>query len=579
MGVHQLWQLLAPVSDKIPLTSLKGKTIAVDLSSWIVESIQAFKRPNIPKPHLRNLFFRCVYLTRLGVKLVFVCDGDAPSLKKSALHKRYGRAAAKLTRGRNKKEESTGVRRSLLRVHTNECTELLSYLGIPFIQAVGEAEALCALMNRESYVDAILTEDSDAFLYGATVVMKGLNIGDPFLNMYSMEKINEVLKIGRNDMIAMGVLLGCDFYPGVPNIGKASCAKLCQKLESGVTLLDRLEFWVSNAFDTKKCAVSYEKSVIEKISQAEPFSLEDIKEEFLKTKDEIHNFGHIWSCPDLKNLEQFLEYNLDWPVGYTCEKSRCMVTGWFISHTKSHPTKRALLDLCPNRIVKNRKRQNDSYYEIEWIGSGYINGETKNESFFTTIEPSPTIVAVFPQIVEEFEKRKNTRKQKKRPKRELNQPQDATTTVTFQEETREISHFDDPLSCEFDSYEIPSKVSTPEKHENSLPYTFTLNVDSDTNISHLEFNDSSIIYVQETPEVCKTISKVSPLIITNEYDTFLEKKLSTSPTLDDSEIIMQEINTEPDYQPEPSHLDSTNNCSFELALPLYERLQMNTKST
>ena len=569
MGVHQLWQLLAPAGVKIPLTSLKGKIIAVDLSSWIVESIQTFKRPGIPKPHLRNLFFRCVHLTRLGVKLVFVCDGDAPSLKKSALHKRYGRAAAKLARGRNKKEESTGVRRSLLRVHTNECMELLSYLGIPFVQAVGEAEAMCALMNRENFVDAILTEDSDAFLYGATVVMKGLNMGDPYIEMHSMEKISDVLHIGRRDMVAMGVLLGCDFYPGVPSIGKASCMKLCQKLESGVTLLDRLEFWVSNEFDSAKCGVSYEKSAIEKISQAEPFSLEDIKEEFLEAKDEIHNFVHTWSCPDLKKLEQFLEYNLDWPVGYTCEKSRCMITGWFISHTNSHPTTRTPLDLSPNRIVKNRKRQTDSYYEIEWTGSGYISRETASDSLFTTIEPAPIIATVFPGIVDEFEKRRNTRKPKKRTKCEAKKPE---TTAPLQEATREISQLDEGLSYEIDFFEISPKISTPQKHAH---LSLELNTDSD---SHLEFNDSSIIYVQETPEVCKTISKLSPLQSTKQNYALvkIEEVLSTSLQLDDSDVIVQETNTELQVEPKTSHLDTTNN-SFELALPLYERIQMNTK--
>ena len=568
MGVHQLWQLLAPASDKVQLSSLKGKTVAVDLSSWIVESIQAFKRPNIPKPHLRNLFFRCVHLTRLGVKLVFVCDGDAPSLKKTALHKRYGRAAAKLPRGRNKKEESTGIRRSLLRVHSNECMELLSYLGIPFVQAVGEAEALCSLMNRCKQVDAVLTEDSDAFLYGATVVLRGLNLADPEVQMYSMEKISEVLKIGREDMIAMGVLLGCDFYTGVTSVGKASCLKLCQKLESGVTLLDRMEVWVANGFDSKKCEFSHEKSVNEKLSLAEGFSLDSIKEEFLKTKDEINDFVHIWSCPDIRKLETFLEYNLDWALGYTCEKSRCMVTGWFISHINSHPSKPTPLDLAPQRIVKNRKRQNDLYYEVEWMGSGYILDENRRDSLFTTIEPYLTINTVFPEIVEEFEKRKKSRKTKKQTKFEATQLKDENyeiPTDLFSAEIRGFSHLDDDDHCE-----IRSKYSSPEKLDQFC--AFSQHIDEFTNDSYLEFNDSSIIFVQETPKNREI--KHSPLLITDESDIFLREKLSTSLTFNDSDVIIEEISTER----ENSHLsNSPDNCSFELALPLYERLQMNSK--
>ncbi|KAI6650947.1 Flap endonuclease GEN-like protein 1-like [Oopsacas minuta] len=572
MGVHQLWQLLAPAGDKVSLSSLKGQTIAIDLSSWIVESIQAFKRPNIPKPHLRNLFFRCIHLTRLGIKLVFVCDGDAPSLKKSALNKRYGRAAAKLPRSRNKKEETTGVRRSLLRVHTNECMELLEYLGIPYVQAVGEAEALCALMNREKYVDAVLTEDSDAFLYGATVVLRGLNIGDPDINMYSMEKISKVLKIGREDMIAMGVLLGCDFYTGVATIGKASCLKLCQKLKTDVTLLDRMEAWVANGFDSSKCEFPYERSVNEKLLAAEQFSFESIKGEFLQTKDEINNFFHIWSCPDIKKLEVFLEYNLDWPVGYTCEKSRCMVTGWFISHLKSHPSKPSLLDLSPNRIVKNRKRQNDLYYEVEWKGSGYILGEIHNESLFTTIEPSVIINSVFPGIVEEFEQRKKPRKTKKRAKCANSKPVEESDEIpiSLTEENLEISHIDDVPCNELDTYELHSP---PDKSPELPLCGFSRYKDEFTNNSHLEFNDSSIIFVQDTPEIRKTKQS---LFITDEYDIFLQEKFSTSLTMNDSDILIQENITD-DKCENSLLLESANNCSFELALPLYERLKMNSK--
>lgn len=50
--------------------------------------------------------------------------------------------------------------------------ELLELLGIPLMHAKGEAEALCAQLNRGGYVEACITADSDAFLYGAKCVIK-----------------------------------------------------------------------------------------------------------------------------------------------------------------------------------------------------------------------------------------------------------------------------------------------------------------------------------------------------------------------------------------------------------------------
>lgn len=42
------------------------------------------------------------------------------------------------------------------------------------LRADGEAEALCAQLNREGCVDACITADSDAFLFGAKCVIKSL---------------------------------------------------------------------------------------------------------------------------------------------------------------------------------------------------------------------------------------------------------------------------------------------------------------------------------------------------------------------------------------------------------------------
>ena len=90
MGVNDLWKILEPVKRNEDLSSLRGKKLCVDLSCWICE-FQSAKglQENVPSPHLRNLLFRVLYLsTRLGVKLVFVIDGEPPQLKWNAIVKR-----------------------------------------------------------------------------------------------------------------------------------------------------------------------------------------------------------------------------------------------------------------------------------------------------------------------------------------------------------------------------------------------------------------------------------------------------------------------------------------------------------
>ena len=52
MGVKELWSIISPTSQLIPLSSLGNKTIAIDLSCWICDS-QTVYMGGVTKPHLR----------------------------------------------------------------------------------------------------------------------------------------------------------------------------------------------------------------------------------------------------------------------------------------------------------------------------------------------------------------------------------------------------------------------------------------------------------------------------------------------------------------------------------------------
>lgn len=57
---------------------------------------------------------------------------------------------------------------------------------MPILKAKGEAEALCAQLNREGHVDACITADSDAFLYGAQCVVKRIQPNSKVSSSYSV---------------------------------------------------------------------------------------------------------------------------------------------------------------------------------------------------------------------------------------------------------------------------------------------------------------------------------------------------------------------------------------------------------
>ncbi|KAE9605090.1 hypothetical protein Lal_00036859 [Lupinus albus] len=85
MGVHGLWELLAPVGRRVSVESLAGKTLAVDASIWMVQFLKAMrdeKGEMIRNAHLLGFFRRICKLLFLRIKPVFIFDGGTPALKR-----------------------------------------------------------------------------------------------------------------------------------------------------------------------------------------------------------------------------------------------------------------------------------------------------------------------------------------------------------------------------------------------------------------------------------------------------------------------------------------------------------------
>ena len=65
--------------------------------------------------------------------------------------------------------------------------DLLTLFGVPYLIAPQEAEAQCAWMNAEGLVDAVITEDSDAFLFGANTIYRNVFNSKKYVEVYSAE--------------------------------------------------------------------------------------------------------------------------------------------------------------------------------------------------------------------------------------------------------------------------------------------------------------------------------------------------------------------------------------------------------
>lgn len=182
--------------------------LAIDVSIWHFQ-IQSGKGGS--NPALRTLYYRLLRLLVLGVQPLFVFDGpNKPPFKRNA---RTGTQSASLPNYLTK--------------------QLLKLFGFPFHTAPGEAEAECALLQKEGLVDAVLSEDVDTLMFGCSMTLRNWSSEGTrgsktptHVTYYASEDtgIGEA-KLDSEGMILIALMSGGDYIPaGVPRCGiKVAC--------------------------------------------------------------------------------------------------------------------------------------------------------------------------------------------------------------------------------------------------------------------------------------------------------------------------------------------------------------------
>ncbi|KAJ4381880.1 hypothetical protein N0V86_003248 [Didymella sp. IMI 355093] len=180
--------------------------IAIDTSIWLFQ-IQASKGGS--NPALRTFYYRLLRLIALSIHPVFVFDGpNKPPFKRN---KRTGPNVASIPEFLAK--------------------QLLKQFGYPIHLAPGEAEAECALLQREGIVDAVLSEDVDTLMFGSAITIRNWSPEKSgktptHVNVYdAVETKNGPSALDREGMILVALMSGGDYVPeGISGCGpKTAC--------------------------------------------------------------------------------------------------------------------------------------------------------------------------------------------------------------------------------------------------------------------------------------------------------------------------------------------------------------------
>ncbi|XP_076256397.1 XPG-like endonuclease isoform X1 [Rhynchophorus ferrugineus] len=481
MGIKNLWTILAPFCDRKPLYELQGKTVAVDLSCWICEAQNIAEYQVQPRMYLRNLYFRTCYLLLMEVNPVFVLEGKAPELKYDTIS---ARNAIQFKGAKPRTEKAnTGKGRTRFNFVLQQCEQMLRYMGLACIVGKGEAESLCAYLNEDGLVDGCISQDSDCFAYGAYVVYRNFSISTQgayaasggAVDIYDIRKANESLKFGRNKIIAMALLVGCDYSEGVHGVGKDSVMKLFERV-SDENILDFIRSWrdkkdlydkyerqlndkthcsscghigkvqshtksgCSFCKSTKGCdstkykeerqAIKNELTIRNKAIQDPNFPDESLINEFLRRKDNVKTLDLKWKQPDVVNFVKFASKFLQWEEYYSFEKILPILTRWQCKYPEKILHRSDLKGtVVPDKIKKARHPKGVPSYEIIWTDptdsfKGLIPEEQlqehniEPEKLWSTVEPQDLVEAAYPDLAEAYRQSKiKPKKPSKRKKK------------------------------------------------------------------------------------------------------------------------------------------------------------------
>ncbi|KAF8128272.1 PIN domain-like protein [Boletus edulis] len=208
MGVRGLWPILACARDERSLTEfaanegfqsgvgasgVKLLTVGVDASVWMHSVCPVFRYNHAgagANPELRTLFYRLAALLSIPLHAVFIFDGPARPREKRQKHVR--------------------------RPHhwlAPAFQEMLTVFGFAWHEGPGEAEAELAVLSQNGLIDAVLTTDNDALVFGATP-----GILTEF-EIYTDYAVANAAGLSHGDLLLIALLSGGDYDGGIPHCG------------------------------------------------------------------------------------------------------------------------------------------------------------------------------------------------------------------------------------------------------------------------------------------------------------------------------------------------------------------------
>ncbi|MCX8190659.1 MAG: flap endonuclease-1 [Candidatus Aenigmarchaeota archaeon] len=258
---------------EINLEDLSGKKIAIDAYNALFQFLSIIRDKDTGDPlkdskgritsHLSGLFYRTVNFLEIGIKPVYVFDGEAPVFKKITQEKReeqrrIAEEKMKIALELGKIEDVLKYAQATARLSkeiVEDSKKLIKLMGIPYVEAPSEGEMQATYLAKKGDVWACASQDYDSLLAGSPRLIRNLNLTGkrklPGREVYveikpELIELEEVLKslgLTREQLIIVGILVGTDYNPdGIEGIGPKKALKLVKEKKTLENVMKEIEW-------------------------------------------------------------------------------------------------------------------------------------------------------------------------------------------------------------------------------------------------------------------------------------------------------------------------------------------------
>lgn len=201
---------------------------------------------------------------------------------------------------------------SVSRKIVEEAKELLRLFGVPYIDAAGEAEAQCALLEELKLTDGTITDDSDVWLFGSQTVYRHFFSDDKFILQYKMSDIKFHLSMTRENLVCFAMLVGSDYTDGIQNVGPVAAVEVLSEFPGdNMDPLIKLKEWRERyTRDRKLC--NKKRAQFLKWHLPDEFPSRSVFEGYMRPMADASTEQFKWGTPELDELREYARRNFGW---------------------------------------------------------------------------------------------------------------------------------------------------------------------------------------------------------------------------------------------------------------------------